>query len=227
MHTPSLPRAEARRHLAKLRARLGCSWRQLCLSKHAAWLCGQLAVCKVAHRVSFRSMDAGPWEPLVRSRCRSSDRSGAPVVHRLCGLLTLHCQSRACSAGRPARAMRHGAPGPAMGVRARGAQPALFSQAYEGRPRALQQPGGAGGRVQPGGTQTLACTWIGTDAIRCAGPARVRHAAVQLVLRRLLVSASTRRLRGGHASASGGCGAPCRSQRSCPLHINLSVGRLL
>ena len=71
MHAPSLPRAEAQRHLAKLCARLGCSWRQLCLSPHAAWLCGQLAVCKVAHRVSSRSMDTGPWEPLVRSQRRT------------------------------------------------------------------------------------------------------------------------------------------------------------
>lgn len=97
MHAPSLPRAEARRHLAKLRARLGCSWRQLCLSRHAAWLCGQLAVCKVAHRVSFRSMVTGPWEPLVRSLQSLSDRSGAPVAHRMCGLLTLpkpHLQRR-------------------------------------------------------------------------------------------------------------------------------------
>lgn len=93
MHTPSLPQRGARRHLSKLRARLGCTWRQLCLSRHAAWLCGQLAVCKVAHRVGFCSVNTGPWEPLVRSLCSSPGKAGAPVAHRLCGLLT--CSLRA------------------------------------------------------------------------------------------------------------------------------------
>ncbi|KAK9842547.1 hypothetical protein WJX81_005343 [Elliptochloris bilobata] len=54
-HVRGLPEQAARQYLAAQRARQGCSWRQLCLSRgmHTAWRT-KLVTCKVAHRVSTR-----------------------------------------------------------------------------------------------------------------------------------------------------------------------------